>query len=133
MLVDLATKTYSFGFTPQRVGRFGGPCEPVQGGPFLRELLAQICDKVEGHGGGPKYFDVNTLALEFPALFSPVLGTANCEPYEIQLSDAAPVRRRRTDVTQPRRPYSKQWWIICLNREWCDPAISLCESRVFVS
>ena len=25
-------------------------------------------------------------------LFSPVLGTANCEPYEIELSDATPVR-----------------------------------------
>ena len=92
MVVDLAAKTYSFGFAPQRVGSFGGPCESVQGGPFLRDLVAQICDRVEGRSGGPNYFDVGTLVLEFPALFSPVLGTASCEPYEIELSDAGPVR-----------------------------------------
>jgi len=92
MVVDLAAKTYSFGFAPHRVGSLGGACESVQGGPFLRDLVAQICDGVGGRDGGPGHLSVDTLALEFPALFSPVLGTASCEPYEIELSDAGPVR-----------------------------------------
>ena len=46
----------------------------------------------EGKGGGPKHFDVEVLNSEFLMLCSPVLGTANCEPYEIEVSDVTPVR-----------------------------------------
>jgi len=90
-MVDMFSRTFSFRFAPQCSGRFGNSGEGIEVEPFLQNLEAQVCGSAEGKGGGPKHFDVEVLPSEFPMLFSPVLGTANSEPYEIELSDATPV------------------------------------------
>jgi len=92
MMVDMASRTFSFRFAPQCSGRFGNSGEGIEGEPFLQNLVAQVCGSAEGKGGGNKHFDVQVLSPEFPMLFSPGLGTANCDPYEIEVSDATPVR-----------------------------------------
>jgi hypothetical protein len=92
IMVDVVAKTYRFGFALERVGVFVGPCSPVHGGSFFSQLIAQIGDGTEDCGGKPGSLDVKTFTLGFPALFSPTLGSAKCEPYEIELSDAGPVR-----------------------------------------
>jgi len=40
----------------------------------------------------PKELRADTLKEEYPRLFSSTLGTANCAPYYIELSDETPVR-----------------------------------------
>jgi len=108
MVVDMASRTFSFRFAPQCSGRFGNSGEGIEGEPFLRNLVAQVCGSAEGKAGSPKHFDVQVLSSEFPMLFSPVLGTANCEPYEIELSDDTPVRSAPYRCAPPKAAVFKE-------------------------
>jgi len=40
----------------------------------------------------PSCMSSSSIMADFPALFSRTLGTANCTPYEVELSDPTPVR-----------------------------------------
>ena len=42
MVVDMASMTFSFRFSPQCSGRFGNSGEVIEGEPFLRKLEAQV-------------------------------------------------------------------------------------------
>jgi len=48
-------------------------------------------------------------AAEFLGLFSSLLGTAVCTPYEIELLDPVPVRSPRIGVPRPERRFSNKW------------------------
>jgi hypothetical protein len=41
----------------------------------------------------PSGMSSSSIMVEFPALFSPTLGTANCTPYEVELTPLLCVRR----------------------------------------
>jgi hypothetical protein len=90
MVVAVASKRFSFGFAPHRVGEFGECSEGVGDDPYLRDLVAQVSEVVTGQAFGPGHLNVESFSAEFPALFSSLLGTA--VSYEIELSDSMPVR-----------------------------------------
>ena len=92
MVVDMASRTFSFRFVQQCSGRFGSSHKKIEGEPFLQQLVVKVCESAERQVGGPEHFDVEMLSFEFPTLFSLVLGTGKCEPYDNELCDAAPVR-----------------------------------------
>ena len=108
IVVDMASTIISFRFSPQCSGRFGNSGEGIEREPFFQNLLAQVCGSAEGKGGGPKNFDVEVLSSEFPMLFSPVLRKANFEPYEIELSDATPVRSEPYRCAPPKAAVFKE-------------------------
>jgi hypothetical protein len=91
MRIDVAASKFSFAFAPQVSGFFGdgttGLCgrgDASLGNPGGRvTAMGQECSG---------RLDLDALVNEFPALFSPVLGTANCEAYEIELCDSTPVQ-----------------------------------------
>jgi hypothetical protein len=92
MVVDVASKRFSFRFAPQCSGEFGDRSEETGVDPFFRSFVAQVSEVVGSQADGSDYFNVGVFSSEFPALFSSALGTANCATYEIELSDSTPVR-----------------------------------------
>ena len=74
MVVDMTSRTFSFRFAQQCSGRFANSGEGIEGEPFLRKLVAQVCGSAERKGGGPKHFDIEVRNSEFLMLCSPVLG-----------------------------------------------------------
>jgi hypothetical protein len=92
MLVDVGARKFSFRFARDRVGSFIVPGGMEEGQTYLIELRrdalnmsALSLDLLQGDG-------VQCLRDEFPRLFSEKLGTAQCVPYDIELSDLTPVR-----------------------------------------
>ena len=59
---------------------------------------------------------------EFPGLFSSVLGTARCVPYEIELLDTVPVRSPLIGVPRPRPKFLRKWSMSFWNKPSCAPA-----------
>jgi len=92
MLVDVVARQFSFGFAPQRTGKFGNPRGETWENPYLRSLVAQISEVAGKQTAICNGFGLESLMSEFPGLFPSVLGTARCVPYEIELLDAVPVR-----------------------------------------
>ena len=95
MVIDVATCKYSFGFAPECSGTLGCSQGTRESEPYLQSLTAEASQWVGG---------VHAVSIleEFPQLFSPVLGTANCAPYEIELMDPAPVRSPPYRCAPPR-------------------------------
>jgi hypothetical protein len=79
MVVDVASKRYSFRFAPQCSGEFGDRSEETGGDPFFRSLVAQVSEVVGNQAGGSDDFNVGVFSSEFPALFSSTLGTEGKE------------------------------------------------------
>ena len=74
------------------MGEFGNRTEEVGDNQYLRNLAAQVSEENDSLGGRSNDLTVESFSAEFPALFSSTLCTANCAPYEIELSDGTPVR-----------------------------------------
>ena len=91
MRVEIAPRRFSFEFAPI-VGEFGNRTEEVGDGQYLRNVAAQVSEENDSQGGRSNDLTVESFSAEFPTLFSSTLGTANCAPYEIELSDGTPVR-----------------------------------------
>ena len=91
MSVNIAAKTFQFSFAPHLIGQCGNPGREVEKNEFLQNLVGQLSE-VSIQGGTGSRVNFESLAVEFPGLFSSVLGTAVCAPYEIELLDAVPVR-----------------------------------------
>jgi hypothetical protein len=67
---------------------------------FFKNLYEEVSDMVAGSEtciGGE-----SSIIADFPALFSPTLGMANCAPYEIELSDPTPVRSQPYRCAPPK-------------------------------
>ena len=92
MRLDLSNAKFCFAFKPEREGQLS----LGEGEEFRRETAAlredtdvQVAVMGQVPAGG---LEISNLCSEFPDLFSPVLGTANCEAYVIELCDVTPVR-----------------------------------------
>ena len=64
MVVDMASRSFSFRFAPQCSGRFGNSGEGIEGEPFIRNFVAQVCGSAEGKGAvlsilTEEYFPLN--------------------------------------------------------------------------
>ena len=87
MVVDVASRSYSFGFAPDRKGVFVRWDKPSGGEQFLQNLCDEASKVPTPNGVG-----WSSIVVEFPGVFSSTLGTARCSPYEIELCDSTPVR-----------------------------------------
>jgi hypothetical protein len=92
MLVDVASRKFSFAFAPGRVASFAVPDEHRQGESYLHMLCKEAADWTSSSEAKARGMDVGSVATGYPKLFSPTLGTAKCAAYEIELLDAVPVR-----------------------------------------
>jgi len=92
MVVDVSSKKLSFAFAPACVGEFGSWKANYEGEFFLENLSTEVSELATAGGRWPNGVSSTSILAEFPALFSSTLGTAHCEPYEIELSDPTPVR-----------------------------------------
>jgi hypothetical protein len=91
MMLDVASRKFSFGFAPGCSGVFClddlGVCE----GGYLQRLQDEVRELASVSEPWPGDGSFSSLVDEFPALFSSTLGVAKCAPYEIELSDPTPV------------------------------------------
>jgi len=133
MVVDVAAMQFSFGFAPQRSGKFGSPRGEKGENPYLRRLIAQISEVARKQTAVGNGFGLESIMSEFPGLFSSGLGTARCVPYEIELLDAMPVRSPHSGVPRPRRKCLGKWLMNFWNRASCAPANHLMPVRPFWS
>jgi hypothetical protein len=83
MLVDVASRKFSFGFTLGYSGTFSEWNEVSEVEPFLHNLCQEASNVVTVSGVWPSSVSSSSIVAEFPALFSSTLGTAKCTPYEI--------------------------------------------------
>jgi hypothetical protein len=91
MQVDVAARTFRFGFAPETGGVFSIDGEESGAVEFLR-LVTQARQISSLSAMGPPEFTIESLLGQFPTLFTSNVGTAKCAPYEIKLADANPVR-----------------------------------------
>jgi hypothetical protein len=92
MLLDMASRTSSFGFSPGCSGVFCLEDLDVCEGGYLQHLRDEVRAMTSLSEPWPGDGSFGSLVAEFPALFSSTLGVAKCAPYEIELSDPTPVR-----------------------------------------
>jgi len=92
MMVNAATKTFSFGFAPSKIGHFSRCEGERERQPYLQGLLRETSGLLEARDGWPDGFSARGIIGEFPSLFSSALGVARMAPYVIELSDMKPVR-----------------------------------------
>ena len=92
MIVELPSMTYRFAFAPNVRGAFLDGELPTGSDAFLQRLCGEVVDLkiLEPNLGTGVARD--RLMKEFPSLFSAVLGTATCAPYDKELTDSTPVR-----------------------------------------
>jgi len=60
--------------------------------PYLQNLCEEASNMATVSEVWPSGMSSSSIMADFPALFSPTLGTANCTLYEVELSDPTPVR-----------------------------------------
>ena len=85
MVIDVSSRKYSFGFSPYRSGAFGSWQEIHDGEHYLQSLVNEASQWLGG-------INASSILVEFPQLFSSTMGTADCAPYEIELTDLTPFR-----------------------------------------
>ena len=102
MQIDIPSSKYSFGFDPS----VWGPLSPkeLSGGDqrHFTNLNGSVADIGPISEVRSCNLGLEALREKFPDLFSTSLGTARCTPYEIELSDATPVRSRPYRCAPPK-------------------------------
>jgi hypothetical protein len=91
MTIDVAAKKYGFPFAPQCSGTLFPPNPMVEKEQFLQTLGEEVCNVSSGSEASINGMNLDTMVADFLALFSSTVGTANCAPCDIELSDPAPV------------------------------------------
>jgi len=94
MVIDVSSKRSSFRFHPDCVGDFSSWVKAQTGHVFLQSLTDEVSQ-------WSKELNGESILTEFPAVFSTVLGTADCAPYVIELTDSTPCVQRPIDVPRP--------------------------------
>jgi hypothetical protein len=92
MVVNAASRTFSFGFAPE----YNGSLSVRDGTRENERWLQTLCHEALDETAVPEVWpcDVNSdfIVAEFPALFSSALGTAACAPNEIEVVNPDSVR-----------------------------------------
>jgi len=108
MTLDVSAKSFRFAFAPEVVGIFGTDMFVNEEDPFLRDLCVNAARLTAVAHVRPSVLCAEVLEEEYPSLFSSSLGTAKCTPYEIELSDATPVRSPPYRCSPPKLQIFKQ-------------------------
>jgi len=91
MRVDVASRTYCFGFAPGKTGSFADEELKPRPEPYLQQLCGEAADFTTVERNHPSQLNRAMLMEEFPSLFSASLGVARCAQYDIELPDTTPV------------------------------------------
>ena len=108
MKVDLSSSSYCFAFAPSTIGSFSAAALRETREPYLQQLCGEVADISTLQMSHPKELNKEVLMGEFSPLFSASLGCAKCAPYNIELSDAAPVRAPPYRCAPPKLQIFKQ-------------------------
>jgi hypothetical protein len=92
MVIDVASRKFSFGFAPSCFGTFSILKWDGEVEPYLKNLREEASNMATVSEVWPGGMTSSSIMADFPSLFSPTLGTANCTPYVVELSDPTPVR-----------------------------------------
>ena len=87
MVVDVASWKFSFGFAPDCCGTFHVQNRNSEDELCLQNLCEEAANLAIASEGWLSDIRADLMVAEFPALFSSAPGTANCAPYDIELSD----------------------------------------------
>jgi hypothetical protein len=80
MTIDVASKKFGFAFAPHCSGTLS-PSNQIMGKErFLQTLGEEVSDIVAGSTALVAGESLCNIVSEFPALFSPTVGMANCAP-----------------------------------------------------
>ena len=102
ILVHLACRKFSFGFAPNCGGAFTLENKDVSDEVYLQHLCEEALKMASVLESWSDDVISSSLVAAFQGLFSCTLGTANCAPYEIEISDSTPVRSSPHRCTQPK-------------------------------
>jgi hypothetical protein len=91
MLVDTASRAFSFLFAPDSLGHFSRDDWGKQTETYLQSLYDETLNGAPEKDIWPGDVTTQCIMHDFPSLFSSTLGTANCSPYDIELSDSTPL------------------------------------------
>ena len=69
MMVNAATKTFSFGFAPGKIGHFSRCEGERERQPYLQGLLRETSGLLEARDGWPDGFSARGIIAEFPSVF----------------------------------------------------------------
>jgi len=130
MMADFSSRTYNFAFSPSSVGSFS--FTELQEGTFLQRLGGEVANFTTLAQGYLKDLNQKALMGEFPSLFSTSLGIANCSPYDIELSDTAPVRSPPYRCASPKLQVFKQIVNELLEQGVAGPSRSQYASSAFL-
>jgi hypothetical protein len=132
MNLDVSNAKFCFAFAPEREGHLslGESDDP-------RRESAAFCREAGVHtavvGPAPSgSLEFSSLCAEFPDLFSPVLGTANCDPYEIELCDVTPVRSPPYRCAPPKQAILRRMVNELMEQGVVKPSKSPCASPAFL-
>ena len=108
MRVDVSSRTYCFGFAPCTMGSFSAAELEQRPEPYLQQLCGEVADFTTLERSHPSHLNQVVLMKEFPSSFSASLGVAKCTTYDIELSDATPVRSPPYRCAPPKLQIFKQ-------------------------
>jgi len=83
-VLNLSSKRFSFGFAPDCSGKFCSWMGNQEGEFYLQNLNDETSQLATGWECWPSGVSPASILVEYPALFSLVLGMAHCTPYEIE-------------------------------------------------
>jgi hypothetical protein len=92
MIVELPPMTYRFAFAPKVRGAFLDGVLPTGSDAFLQRLRWEVVDLQTLEPKPVTGVARDRLMKLFMSLFTAVLGTATCAPYDVELTDSTPVR-----------------------------------------
>jgi hypothetical protein len=69
MVVNVACKSYSFGFAPLCGEKFGDLGGGADNEPYFQDLIAEACVAAAGQSSGTMGLSAESLSAEFPAVF----------------------------------------------------------------
>jgi len=83
MVADVASSKFSYGFAPSSFGTFSVPNWDGEVEPYIQNLREEASNMATVSEVWPGGVTSSSIMADFPALFSPNLGTANSTPYEV--------------------------------------------------
>jgi len=105
MVIDVSSKMFSFRFHPDCVGHLCSWGKAQTGDSFPQSLTVEVSQWSKEAKGA-------SILVEFPAVFSAVLGRADCAPYVIELTESTPVRSAPHGCTPPKLAIFKTMVIV---------------------
>jgi hypothetical protein len=113
MLMDVAARKFSFGFDPNFSGTFSLQNLDLGNELYLRNLCEEVRKLATGAEVWPGGDCLSSVIGDFPALFSPTLGTANCTRMKLNYLTLLLCVRKLTGVLGLNLRSLRRWLMSC--------------------